>query len=262
MATQRGRKRIAAEEEAIVVDHGYVSEIFASFQGEGARVGERHLFIRMAGCNLRCRYCDTPESLVPTPCLTIHRVALPPTRVANPIAKRQLVGYVGGFLEVEAPLDAVALTGGEPLMQADFLAQFLADARFSVPVLLETNGTLPDCLPAVLPWVTIVSMDIKPPSNTGERAFWDEHAEFLRLSQGKEVYVKVLVDGATSEADVARASKIAAEGGAPVYLQPITDGESRVCADYRTLTRFFAVARLSHSSVRIVPQTHKILGIR
>ena len=49
---------------------GYLSEIFVSFQGEGAHVGYRHLFVRLAGCNLRCRYCDTPDSrerTTPTP---------------------------------------------------------------------------------------------------------------------------------------------------------------------------------------------------
>ena len=42
-----------------------VSEVFVSFQGEGPHAGRRHLFVRFAGCPLRCRYCDTPESLVP-----------------------------------------------------------------------------------------------------------------------------------------------------------------------------------------------------
>ncbi len=42
---------------------GYLSEIFVSFQGEGLHVGRRHLFLRLSGCHLRCRYCDTPGSL-------------------------------------------------------------------------------------------------------------------------------------------------------------------------------------------------------
>jgi len=45
---------------------GNVSEVFVSFQGEGVHAGRRHLFVRLGGCPLRCRYCDTPESLVPT----------------------------------------------------------------------------------------------------------------------------------------------------------------------------------------------------
>ena len=48
-------------------DRANVSEIFVSFQGEGVHAGRRQLFVRFGGCPLRCRYCDTPESLTPVP---------------------------------------------------------------------------------------------------------------------------------------------------------------------------------------------------
>lgn len=40
-----------------------VNEIFSSIDGEGLRTGELATFIRLAGCNLRCRYCDTEYAL-------------------------------------------------------------------------------------------------------------------------------------------------------------------------------------------------------
>jgi 7-carboxy-7-deazaguanine synthase len=242
---------------------GYASEIFVSFQGEGAHVGERHLFIRMAVCNLRCRYCDTPGSLVRTPFLAVHRAGLTPTRVPNPIGTAELIRHSEAFLEEEGPIDAVALTGGEPLVQADFLATFLHKARFPVPVLLETNGMLPDRLREVLGWVNIISMDIKLPSNTGEGAFWNEHEQFLRVAEGKDVYVKVLVDRGTALSDMSRAAEIvAANGGAPIYIQPIMNDAGRPEIDSPTLHRLFAGARRAHRDVRVLPQTHKILGIQ
>ncbi len=245
------------------MDHGYLSEIFASFQGEGSHVGERQLFVRMAICNLRCRYCDTPDSLVRTSHCMIHCAGQEPRRVPNPISSRELVGYTSAFLESEGPIDAIAVTGGEPLVQADFLADFLSDACFPVPVLLETNGVLPEKLAVVLPWIGIISMDIKPPSNTGESAFWNEHEEFLRVARGKELYVKVLVDRTTSDADIARAAAlVATHGDAPMYLQPIMDPAHRPEIDGPTLTRLFAVARQHHARVRVLPQTHKLLGIQ
>ncbi|HEX7459911.1 MAG TPA: hypothetical protein VF279_04720, partial [Acidimicrobiales bacterium] len=47
-----------------------VSEIFSAIQGEAALVGERQVFVRLAGCNIRCTYCDQPEALERTagPC--------------------------------------------------------------------------------------------------------------------------------------------------------------------------------------------------
>ncbi len=245
------------------MDQGYVSEIFVSFQGEGARVGERHLFVRMAACNLRCRYCDTPDSLVRTPYLTVSRAGLTPIRLPNPVRRERLQRHTAAFLEAEGPLDAVAITGGEPLLQADYLAPFLREARFPVPVLLETNGSLPEQLATVLPWVSVVSMDIKPPSNTGERRLWREHEEFLRTARGTETYVKVLVDMATSEDDIMRASQLAADyGPLPLFLQPITTTDGRPDIDYPTLSRLFARARQVHPAVRVLPQMHKMLGIQ
>jgi len=241
---------------------GYASELFVSFQGEGAHVGERHLFVRMAICNLRCRYCDTPDSLVRVSHVAIHQSGDATVRVPNPITDVELARHATSLLEREGPVDAVAITGGEPLVQAEFVADFLRAAHFDVPVLLETNGMLPDRLQRVLPWVTIVSMDIKPPSNTGEPPFWDEHAEFLRLARDKDVYVKVLVDRGTSDADIARAADLVSTvGNTPLFLQPVMDQTGRPDIGGQQLARFFALTRERHARVRVLPQTHKILGI-
>ena len=65
---------------------GYLSEVFVSFQGEGAHIGRRHLFVRLAGCNLRCSYCDTPDSLERTTAYTVYASGGVPTRHANPVS--------------------------------------------------------------------------------------------------------------------------------------------------------------------------------
>jgi 7-carboxy-7-deazaguanine synthase len=245
------------------VKPGFLSEIFVSFQGEGAHVGRRHLFVRLAGCNLRCRYCDTPDSLERTDGYTVYgpRQAV---QHHNPVAAGDLARLVNTLLADEAAVDAVALTGGEPLTQSEFLASFLRAARLPVPVLLETNGVLPGRLHDVLPLVDIVSMDIKLPSNTGEPSFWTEHAEFMDLARSRELYVKVLVDHGTTMADIERAAALLAplQPAVPVYLQPIVDTALRPAIDGERLTTLFLALRARVSSVRVLPQTHKLLGIR
>ena len=71
---------------------------------------------------------------------------------------------------------------------------------------------LPESLRSVLPLVDVVSMDIKLPSNSGERAFWDQHARFLSIA-GDKAYVKVLVDAGTDLDDVDRAAALVGAQG-------------------------------------------------
>lgn len=242
---------------------GYVSEIFASFQGEGAHVGRRHLFVRLAGCNIRCSYCDTPDSLERT---STCRVYWPQGHESldNPIGSGDLARLIGRWLEIDPYIDAIAVTGGEPLVQADFLAATINHTGLLPPILLETNGMLPKRLAEVIDQIDIVSMDIKLPSNSGERPFWDEHGEFLRHAAAKQVYVKILVDDGTAEQEVQRALRLVHDNApaAAAFLQPITDrlGQATVHAD--KLAALYRCGRAEHNDLRVVPQTHKMIGIQ
>lgn len=245
------------------VAKGYLSEIFRSFQGEGLYAGRRQLFLRMSGCHLRCRYCDTPGSLERSPTFRIHLPNGQTFEGENPLTCGDTLGHALPLVEAADGADGLAVTGGEPLLQADFLAELLSDARWPRPRLLETSGTLPDKLAVVLPVVDVVSMDIKLPSNTGEAPLWDAHHQCLALARSK-IYVKVLIDDGTAIDDVERAAELVqcTAPGAAVFLQPITDPFGRVSIGTATLDRFFAIARRHIPDVRVLPQTHKMLGIR
>lgn len=244
---------------------GNVSEIFVSFQGEGLHAGRRHLFVRLGGCPLRCRYCDTPESLLPVPACRI----LGPDGVErrpNPLSTAELDDIVNRLAAAAPPLHAIAVTGGEPLAQADFLAAWLSARRTSLPILLETAGILPARLRRVLPWVAIVSLDLKCPSNTGERARWDEHEACLEeaVGAGREVYVKMPVDETTAVEEVERGARLMATAapGVPLFLTPLTEPDTaRLTIGGATLDRCHALASRFHSDVRVLPQLHKVLGI-
>ena len=45
-----------------LMQSAYIDEIFASIQGEGPWIGQRHIFIRFRGCDISCQYCDTPAA--------------------------------------------------------------------------------------------------------------------------------------------------------------------------------------------------------
>ena len=246
-------------------DAGNVSELFVSFQGEGLHAGRRQLFVRLGGCPLRCRYCDEPESLVPVAeCRILGPDGM--RRRANPFSPAALDAEVRALAAAAPPLHALAVTGGEPLAQADFLAAWLALRTGTLPVLLETAGILPVRLGRVLPWVAIVSFDVKCPSNTGERARWDEHEGCLRaaVAAGREVYVKMPVDEGTVPEEVERGARLVAETapGAPLFLTPLTEPTTpRLTIGAGTLERLHALASRVHPDVRVLPQLHKVHGI-
>lgn len=241
---------------------GYLSEVFVSFQGEGAHVGRRHLFVRLAGCNIRCRYCDTPDSLERTAGYTIWDREKREDK-SNPVSPEDLGRIIKQFVDRDRPIDAIALTGGEPLVQADFLATALSTQDVFVPVLLETNGVLPNKLAEVLPFIDIISMDLKLPSNSGEGGFWDEHAAFLDLGRGKDLYIKIVVDQTTDSGEIETACRLVAAHvpEAATFLQPMTGLSGGVQIDSERLAEFYAIGRSYLKHIRVLPQTHKAMGI-
>ncbi len=96
------------------------TEVFSAIQGEAALVGERQVFVRLTGCNIRCAYCDQPEALDkrPGPC----RIEQTPGRrdwevVDSPLPIASLAATVDDLWR-QLPHHSISLTGGEPLMQS------------------------------------------------------------------------------------------------------------------------------------------------
>jgi 7-carboxy-7-deazaguanine synthase len=118
-----------------------VSEIFRSIQGESSFSGLPCVFIRLAGCNLRCRYCDTQYA----------------QEGGESMSLEEIVHQVTEF-----GVNLVEVTGGEPLFQKetpDLAASFMERGH---KVLVETNGSMDV---SVLPEGAVRIMDIKCPSS-------------------------------------------------------------------------------------------------
>ena len=249
-----------------------VSELFSAIQGEAALVGERQVFVRLTGCNIRCAYCDQPEALerVAGPCRVERTAGRRDWSVeASPLRIDRGVEAVGR-LWGQVPHHSISLTGGEPLLQGSRVERLVEHfASQGWPVMLETNGTLLPPLRRIGSQVDYVSMDVKLRSVDGERVAPTTQAAFLAesLASGATTWVKVVVgpDTDLDEFDAAVAMVAAAsEGrGAPVevFLQPVTPFGAVVAAPTpdQVLDLHERALRI-HPRVRVVPQTHKAIG--
>jgi len=243
----------------------YLSEIFASFQGEGSRAGQRHLFVRFAGCNIRCTWCDTPDSLVKVASCRVDYPAGDSEVIVNPVPLDRLAAVIARCIEEDPSIAMIAVTGGEPMVQGVFLAAWLASAPPARPCLLETNAMLTTSLSAVLAGIAVVSADVKLPSNSGEPELWDRHRAFLEACRGTEIYVKLPVDAQTDPAEVTRAAELVAQAapGAVLFIQPVSDPDTNEWRiDSKRLGELAALASVQVRDTRVLPQIHKLVGVR
>lgn len=242
-----------------MLETGYLTEIFSSIQGEGICIGQRHTFLRFSGCNIRCAGCDTIAALEarPAKCLYFPHGSNHPHYLHNPANIRRLV-----YCCRQLGNRNVVLTGGEPLFQPEFAANVMNTLRrkgFST--YLETNGALPDAYPMVSGLADVVAMDIKLPSFTGFEPMWETHARFLQSARNDNVFVKVVVTSQTTPEEVATASKLVAIQGReiPMVLQP-AGGLGEVLIEH--VMRLQDAALQVWHDVRVIPQIHKLMGIK
>ncbi|MFH1771871.1 MAG: 7-carboxy-7-deazaguanine synthase QueE [Candidatus Omnitrophota bacterium] len=217
-----------------------ISEIFKSVQGEGIYQGQPQVFVRFYGCNLSCAFCDTKFYRYDE--LTLDE------------ALNQVFSH--GWCE------CVSLTGGEPLLQVEFLKELIPLLKKNgACVYLETNGTLYGNLEKIIESVDIIAMDFKLESSTLERNFSDEHKKFLETALKKEVFVKAVIGRKTNADDIARALKIVNSLSKETWFifQPENPFEELLTKKIIFLENSL---KSIHKNIVTIPQMHKKLGIR
>jgi organic radical activating enzyme len=245
-----------------------VHEIFSSIQGEGPWIGERHIFVRFAGCDISCRYCDTPSVTHIDPVnarLKFCRIQSTTDlrqyeQIPNPVSTSDLTAICKRFVISGPSRPTLSLTGGEPLLHCSFLAQWLPTVRNTFKIYLETNGIHANAMSDLRDLIDIVSMDFKLPSATGLRPFWDEHKQFLSAARGRPLFVKSVVTSDTLRTDIVTAVRILAgfDRSITLVLQP---AGGQYAPSAAMLIEFQRIALEILEDVRVIPQAHKILDL-
>ena len=248
----------------------HVVEIFSGIQGEGPLVGERQIFVRLAGCDLRCEFCDTPESypLPETARVQVDTQRGRDARPQNPIPVADLIEAVRALDEPPGLHVSVSITGGEPLLHPGAVhALAVGVHKLGLRVHVETGGHRPGAVRHVLPVVDSFTPDLKLESATGAPTPWEAHCETYALLEetGKAIAVKAVVGATTPADEVERAAAFAEENlpSAPFVLLPATlFGDGPATPTPRQLFALHAAAARVHPDVRVIPPVHRMLGLR
>jgi len=199
-------------------------EIFASVQGEGLRQGEPTIFVRLAGCNLRCGFCDTKKAWAGGREMSVSAIADEADRLRR-----------------DHPTAWVCLTGGEPLAQ-NVRPLILALQARGFRVQIETNGTFPPAPPA--DWHTVSP---KPPD-------YAIHPGFAKKARE----IKLVVCRGLG-LDVIRTVRAAIPRTVPVILQPQSNARWSI---QKAVALLESASRAGLEGVRLSVQLHKVYGLR
>jgi len=201
-----------------------VAEIFGSIQGEGLRQGEATIFIRLAGCNLRCAFCDTKRAWRGGRAMSAARILAAVRRLGR-----------------RWPASWADLTGGEPMLQdiGPLVDGLRADG---LSIQIETNGTVFRPLP--FDWITVSP---KPPAYAADPR--------LRLLASE---VKVVVSRELTSAAVERL-----RAGYPERVPLILQPQSNAAWSREKARRLLGAAlRAGAANIRLGFQLHRLLRCR
>lgn len=220
----------------------HIREIFLSIQGEGPYIGQEQLFIRFCGCNLHCAYCDTDFKI----------------SKSNEYTPQELLKEIQKY----GKRLTLSLTGGEPLVSAEFLKEFLPLAKpYGHKIYLETNATLPEKLKEVIQFVDIISADIKLKSATGEEISSEIFDKFFEIASAKVLFAKIVFNSKITEQEIQSSVLLAKKYNFELILQPEMNGNKFALTTTETEEIFKKFITL-YPKTRLIPQMHKFLNVR
>ncbi len=215
----------------------YIKEIFSSIQGEGLYVGQKHIFVRFCKCNLNCKFCDTDFN------------------IKN--AKKYSIDELSEKLK-SLDADVVSFTGGEPLLDWEFLKEFLKKYKnkLNKKIYLETNGTCYKELEKIIDYIDIIAMDIKLKSATEEENNFSINEAFIKTALKKELFIKIVFDENISNEEIKETANLAKKYNLKLILQPKMPISKNLDIE-EIFEKFYSY----YHNIFLIPQTHKFLNL-
>ncbi len=241
-----------------------IKEIFSSIQGEGPYIGCKQIFIRFCACNLNCFYCDTD----------FYPSNINDKNTFFEFTPIKLLKYLENNFDLEST-HSISLTGGEPLIWADFLKEFMPmfNQKYDIKFYLETNGTISDNAKIILPFTDILASDIKLPSCSGVNNSFELHEMFYNsVSQSvnksynnfsylnNNSFAKVVFDSNITSDEIDKTVELAMKYHFEIILQPrMIDDKLSVGTEF--MMKIFETFVKKYKYTRLIPQVHKFINV-
>ncbi len=233
-----------------------LSEIFTSIEGEGILFGTKTLFVRMAGCPLKCRWCDTSYAL---PMYSGNSYSLE-------YVKKLIADHLKPFTY------KVNFTGGEPLVQYEAvidLAKFVRER--GLRTYLESACYDSDRFAKLIPYIDICKVELKMrDSKVVDMNHYDNllqnEIRCLRTSvkNHKITYIKIVVTNSTDIKEFADLVENIFQHESTADISGFIIQPSYRIDEPTTerLLQFYDIVCPYYIEVRIIPQLHKQIGAR
>ncbi|MCR5264999.1 MAG: 7-carboxy-7-deazaguanine synthase QueE [Cyanobacteria bacterium RUI128] len=237
-----------------------IKEIFSSIQGEGPFIGCKQIFVRFCACNLSCAYCDTD----------FYPTNINDKNTFFEFTPDELADYLKSNFDINST-HSISLTGGEPLIWADFLKEFMP--KLNVRYYLETNATIDDNAKIVLPLTDILAADIKLPSCSGIENAFDLHKKFFDVVKStrnknkkyfsvlnNNSFAKVVFDDNITDDEIETTVDFAKKYDFEIILQPRMQ-EDKPAIGSECMMEIFEKFVKQYKPTRLIPQVHKFINV-
>lgn len=240
----------------------YISEIFLSIQGEGILTGVSQLFIRFGGCDINCSYCDTKYGWEKSKFCKIKNINNKVIKkIPNPISTLELVNILQLYFNKQT-IHSLAITGGEPLLQVEFLQDFCKNISINTKIYLETAGIHHQQIKKIYKYLHFISIDIKLPSIVAKNYF-KQHKKFIKSYQKKIMQIKIVIDKESKKEEFLQAVKLIKNNisNCPLIIQPNLKNKKYLKLNLKQCLDFQQIALNYLNNVRVIPQIHKLLSL-